>query len=66
MPVIGPYYSDKQVDDAYNAVMDLLKEKFRIQAFPEDSHYMELRIERNAVLRKAIEGLVELNSWESW
>jgi hypothetical protein len=68
MPVMGPNYSDKQVQDAYDAVMDLLKEKFRIQAFPPPKYpdYGKNRVERNTLLRKAIEGLVELESWESW
>lgn len=70
MPVIGPNYSDKKVKEAYDATMLLLKEKFRVQLFPADStglcDYAKLRQERNEVLYKAIEGLIELESWESW
>lgn len=68
MPVMGPRINDNEVLKAYNEVMILLKEKYRIQAFPLPDYpdYSVDRIERNKVLYKAIESLFELESWESW
>lgn len=66
MIAIGPNYSDEKVKEAYDSTMLLLKEKFRVQSYPTDEHYMKLRKERNEVLYRAIEGLIELESWEAW
>lgn len=67
MPVMGPTYSDEQVEFLYQKVMSLLKEN-GIQAFSIDEwpFFQRDREERNAQLRLAIEKLVELESWENF
>jgi hypothetical protein len=67
MPVMGPTYSDDQVEVLYQKVMSLLKEN-GIQTFSTNKwpFYQRDRDKRNAQLRLAIEKLVELESWESF
>lgn len=68
MPVMGPSYSDEQVDRLYNKVMTLLQEN-GIQDSPGHDlwpNWKRYRESRNARLRRAIEKLVELQSWEDF
>lgn len=69
MPVQGPEYSESEVEDIYNKVMNLLKEN-NIQKHspqgPNSKEWEKLRKKRNKKLHKAIESLIELNSWENF
>ena len=70
MPVIGPSVNEEQVNKAYEEIMELLKTKYHIQnsdwsGFSQDKS-KEMRAERNAAMRAAIDGLFELDSWEGW
>lgn len=65
---MGPTYSDQQVEDIYKEVMLLLR-KHGIQKTPTDDHWpywQQYRDSRNARLKRAIEKLVELQSWEDF
>lgn len=72
MPVMGPTYSDDEVNKIYEDVMTLLREKYHIQSMPEDmldkrflgKDFKIRRQERNDFLKFTIEKLVELESWE--
>lgn len=71
MPVMGPSYSNKDANDAHKAVMDILREKYRIH---DDSppptfgliDFVELRQEDSEALRTAIHNLFAHKSWEDW
>lgn len=69
MTVMGPTYSTQRVDEIFDKVMLLLKE-YEIQKLPvpENSFadWNQDRMKRNYMLWKAIEGLVELDSWENF
>lgn len=66
MPVIGPSYSDKRVEEATKDVLSLLSEKYGIQKFPPEEMYRSNRLDRNRYLKFAIQMLFELESWESF
>lgn len=69
MAVIGPTYSDEQVDRVYKSVLSFLKENWNIQRWASNGilkDWAEDREERNAKLKEAIRGLVELDSWENF
>ena len=68
MPVMGPTYSDDQVDRIYKSVLCFLRENWNIQTSRSSilRDWTEDREERNALLKEAIRGLVELESWESF
>lgn len=66
MPVMGPNYSDKAVEQATEDVLNLLKEKYNIQKFPPEETYRSNRLDRNRYLKFAIQMLFELESWESF
>lgn len=69
MAVMGPTYSDEQVDRIYKSVLCFLKENWYIQKSASSGilkDWAEDREERNAKLKEAIRGLVELDSWENF
>lgn len=67
MPVMGPTYSDDQVEVLYQKVMSLLRENgIQTSSTNKWPFYQRDRDKRNAQLRLAIEKLVELESWESF
>ena len=68
MPVMGPTYTDDQVDRIYKSVLCFLRENWNIQTSRSSIlwDWTEDREERNALLKEAIRGLVELESWESF
>jgi hypothetical protein len=69
MPVMGPTYSNERVDIIYISILNFLQSTWNIQ---NDSPHGILkdwtkdREERNAKLKEAIRGLVELDSWENF
>lgn len=68
MPVMGPTYSDQLVEDIYQEAILLLR-KYGIQNTPGDDrwpNWRQYRDSRNARLKRAIEKLVELQSWENF
>lgn len=69
MAVMGPTYSTQVVDEIFDRVMLLLKE-YGIQKRPVAKNsfadWNQDRMKRNYMLWKAIEGLVELDSWENF
>lgn len=69
MTVMGPTYSTQRVDEIFDKVMLLLKE-YGIQKLPVPNNsfpdWSQDRMKRNYTLWKAIEGLVELDSWENF
>ena len=69
MAVMGPTYSDEKVDRVYKSVLSFLKENWYIQGSASSGilkDWTEDREERNAKLKEAIRGLVELDSWENF
>ena len=69
MACMGPTYSENEVDEIYEKVMEMLKNNYHIQ--DKDPHFNiensnRLRVERNANLKNAIKLLVELDSWENF
>lgn len=71
MPVMGPTYSEREVDEIYDKFMKILAEEHSIQKFPVSNFWPTVdwskdRQERNAQFKEAIRRLVELEAWESW
>lgn len=69
MPVQGPIPpSDEEVEEVLKEILQYLKDQHNCLTIPEDfiSVRKELREERIDSLRKAIYGMLELESWESW
>ena len=66
---MGPSYSEQTVDELYEKVMALLKEHYIQNSPPPPAilvDYTKDREVRNADLKEAIRGLVELQSWEDF
>jgi hypothetical protein len=68
MVVMGPTYSNEQVERIYRSVLCFLKENWYIQDYPPGMviDWTKDREERNTKLKEAIRGLVELDSWENF
>lgn len=68
MVVMGPTYSTQRVDEIYKGVLWYLEYNWCIQdSSPKGIiDWTEDREERNAKLKEAIRGLVELDSWENF
>ena len=69
MPVQGPTYSNEYVDLVYREVFDFLKSRFTIQLHDPKSFLRDWtndRIMVNEQLKKAIEEIIKLESYESW
>lgn len=69
MAVSGPSYSQEKVDKIFNKVVDILKQEkiLNYDCFgPLKKAHEENRKERYLKLYLAIQGLVEIDSWESF
>jgi len=63
MPMIGPTYSQEEVDELTNEVIQILIDKRAIEQKPYGT-FVELRQQDTQLLRNAIEQLVMHSAWE--
>lgn len=69
MPVSGPDYNREEADEAAGALLNELKEEYKLDfPFPMDMSggFVKARAERMKAFREAVHGLFELHSWENW
>ncbi len=68
MPCTGPKENTQQVEKAYDEVLHLLIQKYKIDSMPASFCTVNIqeRYKRKLELKEAIRRLFELDSWEGF